>query len=69
MPWGPQDKDDDRPQDKDDRRDTYYISADGRLHTSRQDAVAANYNFEQVGGRAPCPDPDNFEYPDDDTSD
>ncbi len=48
------------PEDKDSEGRDLYISADGRVHTSEQDAVAANYTFEQAGGRSPCPDPDYF---------
>jgi len=61
MSWGPDDNDEG---DRD-----LYISADGRVHTSEQDAVAANYSFEQVGGRPPCPDPDYFRDPDSGDSD
>ncbi len=57
MPWGPGDGDSDEGRD-------LHISADGRVHSSEQDAVAANYNFEQAGGRSPCPDPDYFSDPD-----
>ncbi|MEA2020379.1 MAG: hypothetical protein U9M98_01540 [Patescibacteria group bacterium] len=47
------------PDDKDEGGRDLYISADGRVHTSEQDAVAANWCFEEAGGRSPCPDPDS----------
>jgi hypothetical protein len=36
----------------------FYISANCRLLPTPKDAIAANWTFEEAGGRTPCPDDD-----------
>lgn len=37
-----------------------YISSDGRAHTSREQALAANAGFEGVIGKQECQDPESY---------